>query len=99
MTQQGEMSVLLVGNYAQDRQYSMLGFSGAMAKGLSARGIAVKTIAPEPRLGGSRAISPKLAKWLGYLDKYLIFPRELKRASKEVDLVHICASACSFPSR
>lgn len=31
-----------------------------------------------------------LAKWLGYLDKFLLFRRPLRRAAAEVELVHIC---------
>src|SRR5262249_14215996 len=29
-------------------------------------------------------------KWLGYIDKFLFFPRELRRAAAEVSLLHIC---------
>lgn len=72
----------------------MLRFTRQLASGLEASEIEVTTWAPEPRFtrflpsyrysGG--------AKYLGYLDKFVVFPREIKRrwrAAPGVDLVHI----------
>ncbi len=33
---------------------------------------------------------PSIIKYLGYLDKFLIFPTQLRSAAKSFDLVHIC---------
>lgn len=69
------MKVLLVGNYAPDRQQSMLRF-GAMLHGqLLQRGCDVATLAPEVRMPWGR--HGQRAKWSGYVDKYLFFPSRL----------------------
>jgi glycosyltransferase involved in cell wall biosynthesis len=31
-----------------------------------------------------------LEKWIAYIDKYAVFPRELRRAAKQADVIHIC---------
>ncbi|MFQ3588148.1 MAG: glycosyltransferase family 1 protein [Fimbriimonadaceae bacterium] len=77
------MKVLLVGNYIPDRQYSMLGFADAMQRGLSGH-VEFEHIAPEPIFGG-----PDRSKWFGYLDKFVCFPRKLRRTARRADLVHI----------
>lgn len=82
------LSVLLVGNYAPDRQFSMLGFADCLEREYRARGLRAWRIAPTPRLGRASA-PPKLRKWLAYADKYLLFPRFLKKAAARCDLVHI----------
>lgn len=76
--------LILIGNFPPDRQESMLRFENALAQGFAARGIALETWRPTPffvkgvrhyRYGG-------LPKYLGYLDKFLRFPRELRRRSR-----------------
>lgn len=84
------MRVLLVGNYAPDRQRSMLAYGDALAAGLAERGVEVRRIAPEPRLLGGRDPRHGLGKWLTYVDKFVRFPPVLRRAAREVDLVHVC---------
>ena len=39
------------------------------------------------RLGAGHAGA---AKWLGYVDKFALFPPELRRAMAWADLVHVC---------
>ena len=56
---------------------------------LSARGYAVGIAAPKPVFGGTGRRGA-LAKWLGYLDKYLLFPWHLRKAANGWDWVHIC---------
>jgi glycosyltransferase involved in cell wall biosynthesis len=83
------MRILLVGNYALDHQTSMLRYSEMLQTQLSGRGHVAELIRPAPlfgRLSGRRT----LRKWLGYLDKFLIFPWQLRRLSAGFDLVHIC---------
>jgi glycosyltransferase involved in cell wall biosynthesis len=82
------MKILLVGNYAPDRQYSMLGFAGALRSGLPECGLEVRTITPRAVIGRLRV--PKAAKWLAYADKFLVFPRELRSAVRWADVVHLC---------
>ncbi len=88
------MRILLLGNFAPDRQESMLRFATQLASGLRADGHEVDAWSPEPRLvrllpryryGGT-------AKFVGYLDKFLLFPRRVRaRLSAEhpAAVVHI----------
>jgi len=93
--------VLLLGNYAPDRQQSMLRFSTMLLEGLRAAGIAAELITPQPFFGNFHGAGGAVAKWLAYFDKFLLFPWRLKarlamgeRASnapsERVSLVHIC---------
>lgn len=84
------MKILLIGNYPADRQYSMQGFANALLIGLAAQGHEVRLLTPEVRL--QRVGSPHrgIGKWLGYADKYLLFPPVMRRASRWADVVHIC---------
>jgi glycosyltransferase involved in cell wall biosynthesis len=83
--------VLLIGNYPADQQQSMQRFAIMMLRGLTAAGVPAELIQPQPFLGRIRFAGRFIAKWLGYLDKFLFFPRRLKRKlSAGFDLVHIC---------
>ena len=81
--------VLLIGNYAPDRQQSMLRFNRMMLEGLQAAGVAAELVRPEPFFGKLQLGA--LTKWLGYLDKYFLFPRRLHKhlALVRPSLVHI----------
>ena len=63
-----------------------------MLQGLSAAGIAARLITPSPRLGKFRAAGSFVAKWLGYIDKFVLFPRKLRAsiACENPAVVHIC---------
>ena len=84
------MRILLIGNYAPDKQESMLRFADLMQRELAARGHDVTLLQPQPAVAGSRPASGGLGKWLGYIDKFVLFPFTLKRAIKGFDVVHIC---------
>jgi len=93
------MKVLLVTNFGPDRQESMLRFGRMLAEGLPGVGIEPVVIAPEPRLtrltpGYRYAGWPK---YLGYIDKFFLFPRRLRReiARHRPDVVHIVDHANS----
>lgn len=81
--------VLLVANRVDDAQYSMLGFAGVLQKELPARGWTPTVIAPKTRVARLGRPHQGVGKWLAYADKYLLFPRELRRAIRGFDLVHI----------
>jgi len=84
------MKILLIANYAPDAQQSMLRFGDMLARGLAGRGIETETVRPPVRWRRWFPRAPAAAaKWLGYLDKYVVFPRELRRATAEAGLVHI----------
>ncbi len=83
--------VLLIGNYPADQQQSMQRFASLMQRGLTTAGVQVALIQPRPFFGRFTLAGAFVAKWLGYLDKFLFFPRQLKRKLRAgVDLVHIC---------
>jgi glycosyltransferase involved in cell wall biosynthesis len=83
--------VLLLGNYPPDQQQSMQRFGAMMLRGLTARGIAAEIVKPEPVFGKFRALGKFVAKWLGYIDKHILFPFQLrKKLSASPAIVHIC---------
>ncbi len=86
------MKILLVGNYAPDRQESMLRFAAVLAEGIAGAGMAVETMSPQPWFGRLWPSASGFGKWLGYLDKLVVFPLALRRriaAARDV-VVHIC---------
>ena len=84
------MKILLVGNYLADRQESMIRFAEMMQRELALRGHDVKLIAPRAVLFPNVLRSNGIWKWIGYVNKFVIFPFTLRRAARDVDVVHIC---------
>lgn len=87
------MRILLLGDYANDRLESMDLFVAALARELRARGLEVRVLRPPVVFGRLRRSGAGWGKWLGYLDKYLLFPWTLgaQTRSRARDLVvHIC---------
>ncbi len=83
--------VLLIGNYLLDRQQSMQRFSAMMLEGLAAEGIDAELLRPESTFGGIKFFGRLVQKWLGYVDKFILFPRRLRRALRRgAAIVHIC---------
>ncbi|HEY2615609.1 MAG TPA: glycosyltransferase family 1 protein [Chthoniobacterales bacterium] len=83
--------VLLIGNYPPDQQQSMDRFAALLRRGLSAAGIEVELIRPEPFFGNFQLAGKFIAKWLGYIDKFILFPPQLrKKIAERPALVHIC---------
>jgi glycosyltransferase involved in cell wall biosynthesis len=83
--------VLLIGNYPLDRQQSMQRFGTMMLQGLAAAGVAAELIAPRPFFGKFSSAGSFIAKWLGYIDKFVLFPCRLRmRLAQWPSLVHIC---------
>jgi glycosyltransferase involved in cell wall biosynthesis len=84
------MKVLLVGNYEFDGSRSMKIWAEALLRELPQFGIDVQLIAPKPLLGRLKPSSSGFGKWLGYCDRFLIFPQVLRAAASQADIVHIC---------
>ena len=83
--------ILLIGNYPLDRQQSMQRFAMMMLLGLTAAGISAELVQPEPFFGRFRSAGNFVAKWLAYLDKFVLFPRMLaKKLRERPAVVHIC---------
>jgi glycosyltransferase involved in cell wall biosynthesis len=84
------MKVLLVGNYEPDAQQSMLRYAELLRAGMEARGHQVEVVRPGRVFSGLVPRTNPLWKWLGYVDKFLIFPPLLWLKTRSADLVHIC---------
>ena len=99
-----EVRILLLGNYEHDRQESMLRFGKMFGEKLPRQGVAVEFIRPEPWLGRLRPSPVGLGKWLGYFDKFVIFPWVLRRRIAKLrkssagapPVVHICDHSNAF---
>lgn len=64
--------VVLVQNYFGDEQQSMLRFGNLLAESLQAEGVTVSSWRPRKVLGGKRYFGVRLAKWMGYVDKFVL---------------------------
>jgi glycosyltransferase involved in cell wall biosynthesis len=84
------MKILLVGNYLPDRQESMQRFTAMLYSGLTRLNHDVRIIKPEPVFGNLKPSGQGLDKWIGYTDKFLLFPQKLQQAASWADVVHIC---------
>jgi len=84
------MKVLLVGNYEPDAQQSMQRFGEVLAEKLPQLEWEIEVVRPRPAWGKLAARrGGSVAKWLGYVDKYILFPRELRRRAAEAAVVHV----------
>jgi len=90
------MKILLIGNYINDAQESMQRFAEVLKKGLIKEKQEVKLIRPETFFGKIKPSHYGVGKWLGYIDKFVIFPWKLKKEKKWADIVHICDHSNSF---
>lgn len=85
------LMILLIGNYPLERQQSMERFAIMMLDGLTAAGIQAEVIRPRPFFGRFRFAGCFVAKWLAYLDKFVLFRRALGCKLRERPaLVHVC---------
>jgi glycosyltransferase involved in cell wall biosynthesis len=84
------MKVLLVGNYPFDGSTSMHIWSQALLRELRQLHVDVELISPRPRFGKIKPSVHGVGKWLGYIDRFVIFPRALRAATAQADIVHLC---------
>ena len=90
------MHLVLIGNYLPDKQESMQRFSTMLATGVEELGVSTETWRPVPLFGaGGRPTNAGVRKWLGYVDKWLIFPvilrwRQRRYAGRADVRFHIC---------
>jgi glycosyltransferase involved in cell wall biosynthesis len=85
-----KMKILLVANYATDAIQSMEKFASVLETGLTSLGHQVQVIRPQPVMGRIKRSPQGLGKWLGYIDKYILFPSQLRQGLAWADIVHIC---------
>ncbi|MGA7885830.1 MAG: glycosyltransferase family 1 protein [Acidobacteriaceae bacterium] len=84
------MKILLISNYVPDGQQSMLRYPVMLQKALTAQGHKATIVHPPAVLGRLPFLRGGLAKWIWYLDKYLIAPWYLRGKVRGHDIVHIC---------
>lgn len=83
------MKVLIIGNWAADRQHSMLGFASGLAEIMRDRGHEVIVDAPSPGLAYRLARPWAGEKWGAYAEKFIAYRARLNRLAARHDLVHI----------
>lgn len=84
------MNILLIANYLPDQQQSMRRFAAVLESSLVELGHSVRVVRPKLVVGKAQQSGGGLGKWLGYLDKFVLFPRELRKSLPWADIVHIC---------
>lgn len=88
------MKIVLISTYLPDRSSSMIRYALMLERHLAARGFQVKRVHPPALLG--RLPRGGVAKWLGYIDKYLIAPLYLRWQCRAADVVHVCDHSSSM---
>lgn len=83
------MKILLVANYKPDQQESMARYALWLATAIRSSGHEVDLIAASVHAGRAAPWMGRFGKWLGYIDKFLIFPWALKRRARVADVVHV----------
>jgi glycosyltransferase involved in cell wall biosynthesis len=97
MTQNHSMHIILIGNYIPDEQVSMQRFTSMLHEGFKEAGVTSEIWYPRVFFGKwAKQTFYGLGKWLGYIDKWIIFPfilkgrlRRNKRQNKSYSF-HIC---------
>jgi glycosyltransferase involved in cell wall biosynthesis len=82
------MKVLLIGNYVPDGQTSMLAFKRILERELPHVGCELRVLTP-PRRVLRVPTTSRLWKWLGYVDKFILFLPTLARQLRWADVVHV----------
>ena len=81
-------NVILIANYSLDGQYSMQNLANLFFQLYQPRVQHVRAIRPLAILGRLGNLYAPAAKWLGYIDKYLIFPLYLLYVRYHADLAN-----------
>ena len=84
------MKILLIGNYIHSRQQSMQRYADLLHDLLTTEGHEVRLLKPAPWLGNFKPSEVGLGKWLGYVDRFVVFRWYLRRAARWADVVHVC---------
>lgn len=82
------MKVLLIGNYVPDGQTSMLAFKRILERELPHAGCELRVLTP-PRRVLRVPTTSRLWKWLGYVDKFILFIPLIARHLRWADVVHV----------
>ena len=71
------MNIILIGNYEPDNQFSMRIFAELMEEGYRKSAINVTLIRPDVFFSKLSSGKSSLFKWLGYIDKFILFSMKL----------------------
>lgn len=85
------MQILLLSNFREDEQKSMLRFGSLLKKNCKNQDIEIFEIYPKSHLLRF-CLGSKLKKWGGYFDKYIVFPKVMQSLLKRkppFDLIHL----------
>lgn len=84
------MKVLLVTNYKEDQQNSMIRFGNLLVSGLTNYDIVASEVFPQSKMERF-CRGTKFKKWAGYIDKYFFFQKKIDSLfnSNSYDLIHI----------
>ena len=93
MSSSRRLRVVLVSNYVADEQRSMQRFGDMLQHELTQEGVDVETWRP-PAFVGGRAPAHGVGKWLGYVDKFVLYPPRLRNGARQnagaPTVVHVC---------
>ena len=89
------MQIVLIGNYKPDKQESMIRFALMLQSGFNNAGFKTEIWWPTVFLGAyAKSTTSGIGKWLGYIDKFILFPVVLKWRSMKLkatnSIFHIC---------
>jgi glycosyltransferase involved in cell wall biosynthesis len=87
-----KIRVLLITNYAPDNQTSMLAFGRMLEREMPRVSCELRAMAP-PRRMPALPTTSRWWKWFGYIDKFVLFIPELRRALQWADVVHVADHA------
>jgi glycosyltransferase involved in cell wall biosynthesis len=82
------MKVLLIGNYVPDGQTSMLAFRRVLERELPRLGCELRVVSPPKRVLRVPS-SSRWWKWLGYVDKFILFIPSIAGHVRWADVVHV----------
>jgi glycosyltransferase involved in cell wall biosynthesis len=84
------LRILLIANFGPDQQESMFRFCELLKGGLAGESHVVDVLRPKPFFASSFSGLTALRKWVGYVDKFLLFPFVLRSRVGSYDVIHIC---------
>jgi len=84
------MRIALISNYIPDNSPSMNLYARMLQRLLARCGHAVEVVYPPAVFGAFPLLRGEPAKWIGYIDKYLLAPPYLRWKIRKAELVHVC---------
>ncbi len=83
------VKILIIGNYALSNNQSMMRFTDLLVRGLAIRGHRVELLRPAPVLGRLFVADSRIGKFVGTVDRFVLFPLSLRFRTFDADVLHI----------